>query len=264
MRGRGYFWPWCCLGAVEVYGGTQDDAALTWNWALLRDAGGAFDLSAVRELPDTVWEEQGHRVVNLGYTQDAIWVRVRVNSERDTPIDCFAELKSTRIEYVDWFVMAGTNLIEQMRSGSVVRQIKRVPDLRRPSIAFLLPARQERELYIRLRAQVAVQIAPWQLMPANEFVGDVTTSEFHNVLLIGMMMGLLVLVYLSCWSTREILNIYYALGMTLLGLIFPIMGGYHVWLDWPWLDFWTHDAVLLLTNLSMMFPADSLCCSFCG
>lgn len=225
---------------------------IVWQWSLYRDASDAEDVFSVRRLPEMEWREYGRQNLNLGYAQDAVWLRIRIGSRLSRAVHGFLELKSTRIESIDWYVMDGPNLLETMRNGSLVAERENVPDMRRPGIILLLPPGAEREVFVRIKSDTAIQIA-LSVSRAGAAIGNVAKSESVTSLLLGLMLGLLVLVFLFSWAFRDPRNVYYALGTLLLGLVLPVMGGYPIWLRLPGVQFWTHHAVILMVDASMLF-----------
>lgn len=219
---------------------------------MYRDPTGSLNLTQVRSLEARDWTSISDKIIqNIGYTRDTVWLHITFRSERDTPFLCCLELGSTRINYMDWYIMAGSNVIHHAESGSLVPFQSAMPELRKPSLAVDLPAYGTRDVYVKIRSEAAMQIAI-RVQRASRFVGSTAKGEAQNAFLLGTLFGLLFLAYLLAWATGDRFNLYYALGMTCIGLTFPIMGGYHVWLGLPGQKVLTHAGVLILTDLGMI------------
>ena len=235
-----------------VFSAQSAMAAFVCEQAYYRDASRKLDVEGVQQVDESAWRSiDPTKLTNLGFTRAVVWVRISVRSENDAFSAGFIQLNSTRIQHVDWFVTRQGMVLKHELSGNKCPVDKaHFCGLRQPNLQFDLPPGEEREIYLRLESETALQIGVW-VAGAGEFVQSMVLEESLRTFLIGGMIGLLLLLYLFVWATGRRAAGFYAVGITLMGLIYPVMGGFHVFLKLPGSDFLSHHGILLMSNIGM-------------
>jgi signal transduction histidine kinase len=218
---------------------------------MLRDPSGEKTIEQIRRVPPAEWQSTGQDGwLNLGYTRDTVWVQVRVASTLSESVDCFLDMKTTRIDYMDWYIFSDGNLLRHVATGTLQPLPERPLKIRTPAVCFMLPPEAQRTIYIRLASETAIQVR-LSIWTSRRFLSHIARQESRSAMLIGCIAGFVLLAMLFNWAMKLRVNHYYTIGMALMALIFPIMGGYHLWLQLPGRIIWSHSFVIGLTGLGM-------------
>jgi two-component system, sensor histidine kinase LadS len=182
-------------------------ADLVPHLSILRDAGGAMGVAAAADSPD--WHElQG--AFNVGFTQDALWLRVTIERPADSPWEWILEVNNAVLDDVRLYRRTTAGAWEEHLAGEdIARDLWDLP-YRNPVFRIGLAEPAQHTLWLRVSARnsISAQITLWR--PA--FFGEASRGES---LAYGVLLGIyltIIAIHLLFWRwTHSAVNGWYAI-----------------------------------------------------
>jgi two-component system, sensor histidine kinase LadS len=182
-------------------------ADLAPHLSILRDAGSAMSVAAAADSPD--WHGlQG--AFNVGFTQDALWLRVTIERPADSPQEWILEVNNAVLDDVRLYRRTTAGAWEEHLAGEdIARDLWDLP-YRNPIFRIGLAEPGQHTLWLRVSARnsISAQITLWR--PA--FFGEASRGES---LAYGVLLGIyltIIAIHLLFWRwTHSAVNGWYAL-----------------------------------------------------
>lgn len=218
----------------------------------LVDPGGELTLEQVRSDPVAPqWRSLPPRqVLNLGFTDDAIWLRIRIApAEPNRVLEIAYPLLDNLT--IHWF--AGDQLLQTHETGDQ-RPFSSRPVYHRNFIFVVPRADTQVTAYIRVRTSGALQL-PFSLRASERFLANDQATYGIQLLFAGFMIALVLYNTLVLLVVRHIAYLWYVLGVTCILLTQMSLHGLTfqwLWPGWPQIN---NLAVISLISLSVMFTA---------
>lgn len=242
--------PWCVSGAVvlDADTGAMDVSSQA---AFFRDAGGEFSFEQVCA-PDV----SGQFVVssngwpNFGFTSDAVWLRLELQSSSSDVEWFYAALRSTRIEEIDWYVQRSGD-VEHTVAGFGVHRATSQKLLRYPILPIRMNAGERVTLYVRARSRASLHM-PLSILGAQKFAWHAVRMDLLYVFLYGCLAILFVLALIFALVSRVPGFFSYALTVGSQWLLHWVLSGHWHWLDWPFCQWVSIKGVAFLMQASVL------------
>ena len=191
---------WADAPVLRLTGTVDADALFDGHVAALRDPGRALGLQDARAAG---FEPVPGRSADFGYTEDAIWLRLRVVNETADVGDWRMHFRSNFLpDFAVWKVDAEGRVtqLEDQRpdSGFGTRRVA-YPEL---VVAFALPPAEMASLYIRYTSGGASELS-FAIHTADGFATLATRQTARNFVFYGMMLLLSGAAFLACLLTRR-------------------------------------------------------------
>lgn len=182
-------------------------ADLVPHMTILRDAGGTMSVAQAAESPE--WQAL-HGAFNEGFTQDALWLRVKVERPAGSPREWILEVNNAVLDDVRLYRRTAAGTWEEHRAGEDIPRDQWDLPYRNPVFRIDLdePAQQTLWLRISSRNSISAQIALWR-PPSFD---DASRAES---LAYGLLLGIyitIIAIHLLFWRwTHSAVNGWYAL-----------------------------------------------------
>ena len=191
---------WAGTPELRLIGPAERLAVFDGHVAALRDPGGGLDLEDVRDADFTPVQGQA---ADFGYTEDAVWLRVRVANDTADVRDWRLHFRSNFLpEFAVWMLDAAgrVTVLEDQRPDSGFRT-RRVayPEL---AVAFELPPGEAATLYVRYTSGGSSNLS-FAVRTADSFNALAARQTARNFIFYGMMLLLTVAALLACALTRR-------------------------------------------------------------
>lgn len=203
-------------------------ADLIPHMSILRDPGGVISVSEAANASD--WQALAGQF-NMGFTKDALWLRVEVERPTTSPQhEWIVEVNNAVLDDLRLFLHSPAGAWEEHRAGEDIPRDEWDIPYRNPVFRIDLAEAGQHTLWLRIssRNSVSAQITLWQ--PA--YFGGATRSES---LAYGLLLGAyltMIIVHLFFWRlTREPVSGWYAL--------YVIDSFFHVALNFGYLQQYT-------------------------
>lgn len=218
----------------------------------LRDPGGALTLEGARAA-----HREGRFTANrdpwpgFGFTTDAIWVRVELTF-RGPPADWMVLLRSARVNYVDWYVVAeDKGHVRHAAEGNLEARAGAGVGGRFPAVRLAGRPGARVELYGRVQSQASVNV-PLFLCAADDYTRHRVREEFAEALFFGYMLALVIVGALFALYAQDRGFLIYALSVASFIVVCFILGGYYSWFGLPYPGFWNHSGLLLWDEVGLI------------
>lgn len=180
------------------------------------------------------------RGLNFGYTDGALWLRLRLRSAQPEPSDWRLELDYASLDHAQLFDSGGPVQV----SGDRVALAERTLPHRNPVFALTLAPGESRELLLRVRSEGSMTVNP-SLWRAEDFHRHSEDSYAAHALFFGMLLALAAYNLLLYFTLRDRAYLYYVLFVLGVGTgiasIYGLAGQYL----WPNAVYWSNRALVV-------------------
>lgn len=236
--------------AVEVWEGEAASIDLAPRLVVFRDPSGTMTLDAVRAA-----FAAGRFAPNLGpipafgYTKDAIWLRVAFHSHLVESHKRFLELRSSRLDHVDWYMLRNGEPAEH-RQGGILHPSPSDVKTRYPVLPLLLEPGEQVELYVRVQSDMTIGL-PFSAWTAEGYASMLSRREANNGLFYGYMAALVLIGVIFAVFARDNGYLIYSLAVGSLAALCFCRDGHYAVTGLPFATFWTRHGVMILNQLGV-------------
>ncbi|MEJ2043407.1 MAG: 7TM diverse intracellular signaling domain-containing protein [Reinekea sp.] len=178
------------------------------------------------------WEPLGQDILNLGYTNDILWLKMNVNAQASIHKQWDLVIRSSFTDYIDVYqVFAGSGPRVIYRSGMERPFNNRVEDHRYfivPLDIFLNPE----TFLIRIQLH-GMSYIPMQLYPENRFWAPLQVEDVFNWLYYGTIIAMALYNLFVFFAIKDISYLFYVLFITSFSLEQLSVDGYLFQYFWP-------------------------------
>ncbi len=199
--------------------------------SLLRDPGGELTFEQV-----LIGTEPFRPVVpgglHQGYTPDAYWMQITVESRASTRLDRMLEFTYAYLDDIRLYKVNGNGMVERMRSGRTIAPTDRAVAHRKPIFPLSFEPGEQATLYLRVTTHASMTLNA-RLAPTFEFYEDSDLEYVWLALYFGMLVALGTYNFLLFLGTRERSFLLYSLFVFSFGVAASSMNGLGPLLIWP-------------------------------
>lgn len=182
-------------------------ADLAPHTSILRDAGGAMGVAEVADSPD--WHAL-RGTFNVGFTQDALWLRLQIERPAASPREWILEVNNAVLDDVRLYQRTIGGTWEEHRAGEDIPRDQWDLPYRNPVFRIDLAEPNQHTLWLRVTSRNSISAQLTLLRPA--YFGEASRAES---LAYGLLLGIyitIIVIHLLFWrSTRSAVNGWYAL-----------------------------------------------------
>lgn len=175
---------------------------------------------------------------SLGYSEAAIWVRVRTNNPSDETLDWILEIDYALLDYID-FYSGRENQNPANRSGDMRPFDTRQIDHRNFAYSFRDTPGAQREIYFRIASTSSI-LLPFLAFGKDEFSGHVFSEQLALGLYYGSMLVMVVYNLFLLFSTRDKSYLYYVIYILSYILFQFTLNGFSFQYLWKDSVFWAN------------------------
>jgi len=157
--------------------------------AVLRDANGSMSVAEVLAANDRFESVANARGLNLGYTRDVVWLRLRLQSRLTHSTDWRLEIDYASLDHADLYEQRADGSLRHWRSGDAVAFSERALAHRNPVFPLHVLAGESRTFYLRAQSQgsLTLQFSLWR---AAEFQTHSEGAYVAQALYFGILLAL--------------------------------------------------------------------------
>ena len=204
----------------------------------LRDSARQATIEDIMALPDEHFNHSEQNTLSLGYSHDAIWVKLMVdathisNDEAEWILDIdYPPLDDVRFYYRD-----DNGRIVELATGD--QSVFSSREIETNTFAFSLPIKpgQKKPFYLRVESQGSLRI-PVAIYSYGAFIHHVDMKKTFYGIFIGIMLAMLLYNLFLLTSMREATYLYYLLFIVFYMLFHGNLNGLglqYIWPDSPW------------------------------
>jgi diguanylate cyclase (GGDEF)-like protein len=232
---------------------TAGPVALTGHLALLRDPSGQMDWAAA-QAADRAGRfapvDSTASDLRLGYTTDAIWLRLRLTNASPDPSEHLLELAYAQLARVELFRAPGQGMPAVQVAGTGVPFAEQAMAHRYPTFRVVVPAVGEALLYLRVQGVSAIVVPArlWQPAEFSRYQRDDYAVQAAYLGMAGAMMLFNFLLYLALRDRTYLLYVFFV-GVFSVGIATQ-MGLAHEFL-WPQSPRWSVVANYMMFSLAV-------------
>ena len=264
LHRRGWFAPLATLavllaGAGSSWAGDCAQLSASTNRLSLspflstwRDASGAWTLDQAREAFRNKRFQPGQKPwPSFGFTPDAVWVRFAVRSETADPTLWLTELRTARMDDLDWYLIRENGPVEHLVAGNRRERSPEMVDCKYPVFPLRLAAGESAEVFLRIHSETAVHL-PLQIWEPKAFASAQAGSEAVFAAFFGYLAALILMSLVFSLFTRDRGYAIYSLSLVGVFGIYFICSGYYLWLHLPGGRFVVQGGVILAIEYVML------------
>ncbi len=215
-----------------------------------RDPGAAMTLEQARQaFRDGRFQASQRPWPSFGFTTDAVWVRFAVRDVSGAARLWLTELRSARMDELDWYLLREGGVIERLGAGNLRECSPGMVDTKVPVFPLRLAAGERAEVFLRVHTETSLHL-PLQLWDAEAFIQAQSVSEAAYAMFFGYLAALILLSLMLSLFTRTRGFLIYSLSIIALFAMYFITTGYYGWLHLPGLRFAVHGGVILSAGMA--------------
>lgn len=221
--------------------GNNDSYALSRSFTFLEDAGAALTLDDVLQ-PDNQARFRpvppGIRSTNFGATHSAIWLRVQLTTEPQTPTRWMLEVANPPLDRLDLYVSNASGAYDHQSGGDSLPFAQRSVAHRNHVKPINLTPDAESTLYLRVMSQGTLSVPATLWQPTALWQSDQKSYSIFS-LYFGQLLGLVFYNLMLFLSVRDRAYLIYVVFVAWVGVSQVAssgLGAQFLWSDVLWLN----------------------------
>lgn len=209
------------------------------SFGLLRDADATLTIDEVSSPAlQARFADYAPVLHNIGYTRDALWMRVTIHNPRPVQTDYVVDVGPPRLPDVRFFEPLAEGDWRESRSGLEVPVAERRVSSRQPLLPVRLEAGESKTLYVRVTGENSLSLGALQWRDEDFFVWENRLDQI-NLFQLGALSVFIVFAFVLGVFSRERLFMVFSAGLLSLGLYEACILQYgHLWW-WPQAAGWS-------------------------
>lgn len=207
-----------------------------------RDASAALPFKEVLARADQFAPAAADRDLNLGYTRDAVWLRLVVQSALPHSSEWRLEIDFASLDRADLFELFEDGTQRLLRGGDAVPFAERALAHRNPVFPLTLAAGESRILYLRAQSEGSLTLNP-SLWPASAFQNHSETAYVAQALYFGVLLALALYNLMLFVALRDRAFLLYVVLLVSFGVGMASLYGFGAQFLWPNSPSWNNRAL---------------------
>jgi hypothetical protein len=192
---------------------------------VFRDPGGTMALGQARQaFRDGRFQASQRPWPSFGFTSDAVWVRFAVRDVSGAARLWLTELRSARMDELDWYLIRGNGAVEHLGAGNLRECSPGLVDTKVPVFPLRLAAGERAEVFLRVHTETSLHL-PLQLWDAEAFIPAQSVSEAAYAAFFGYLAALILLSLMLSLFTRTRGFLIYSLSIIALFAMYFMWAG---------------------------------------
>ena len=223
----------CCFEAYAAptlqLNSTQQSYGLDEYIEYIEDESGKFDITSIRQQPETAWKKPATSSPSFGFSDSAYWLRI--NIEMLELQEWLLEIDSPLLDEISFYLYAGGQLLQEVETGDARPFVERPLKFREFIFPLRLPPAEQSNLYLRVKSTGSVQV-PMNIWQEAAFY----QRDESETAILGLYCGaILVMILYNLFIYLRVYEpayIYYVLYVTMFGLFTVGLTGWgykHLW-----------------------------------
>jgi signal transduction histidine kinase len=220
--------------------------------SILRDPSGVMTMGEAREAFAAGRFETTIRLwPQFGFTPDAVWVRVEFRSEAPGASDWLVELRTARMDELDWYEMRNDGFVRRLQAGNRRPRNPELLDHKYPVFPLHLLSGETVEVLLRVgsHASLHIPLSVWTPVSYAEAQGR---REALFASFFGYMTALVLLSLVLSLFTRDWGYAIYSLSLVSIVFNYFINSGYYAWLRLPAVAWANHAGTIIAVETTFV------------
>lgn len=183
-------------------------------------------------LSQGVWEGVTTSSPAFGFSSASYWLRVELVNDSKSSVDRLIEVRFPRIDYLDFFVVDGTEVISRFSTGTGKKISERKIAHRNYILPISLASSQQVTLYLRAESKDTLKLPLYiwdeQSFNKNEMARTLFQGIYYGAIMIMALYNLFIFSVV-----RDSVYLVYSSFMVALAVFFAIDNGYAMEYLWP-------------------------------
>jgi signal transduction histidine kinase len=219
---------------------------------LLRDAVGQWRIEDIRsESVSSAFSKSDVGNDALGFSRDAIWLRVELRSLDPERTEWFVELANSRIEWAEWYVVQDGEITTTVTSGIHRETMPQLIRSRFPTLPLVIDAGKTVELFLKIRSESRIRL-PLILYSATSYYERDRHAELIYLCGFGAILTLISAGLIFGLAVDFRGSLYYSASILACGLYFFGLSGYWAMLEFPGWQFGSRQGSLCLGHFFLL------------
>lgn len=236
-------------GEPLILEGSERTVDLRPHLLLLRDAGARLAPGEAMARGDDYRPAVAARDLNLGYTRDALWLRIDVRSALSRASDWRLELDYPSLDRVDLFERLPDGRLSQLSSGDTLAFGERALAHRHPVFPVHLDAGERRVLFLRAFSEGSLTVRP-SLWEASAHQSHSEAGYAAYAAYFGMLLALALYNLMLFFALRDRAYLLYVGFVASFGVGVASLSGMGAQFVWPEATAWNNRALPIGIALS--------------
>jgi len=201
------------------------------NIEFLRDPNDIFALAKIHSRDD--WQSPPQKDINLGYTQDTLWLRLHINNVKFSYYNPLLQIANARLDHIEVYRTTDGNHFNHLYTTGDRLAFNTRP-INHPNFLFPLhiPEKTSTYIYLRIRSDSVMQI-PIHLWDERYFLSQDRYHTFSQGLFFGTMAVMLCYNLFLSIATRRKAYLSYSAYIATSTLLISAINGYGYEMLWP-------------------------------
>ena len=218
---------------------------------VFRDTADVFTLKDARKAYKNGRFQPGKKPrPTFGFTQDTIWARFEVRHDSTDERLWFAELQTSRMDELDWYLIRPSGTVEHVSTGNYRDHSPGMVDGPTPVFQLRMGAGERVEVFLRIRSETSIHI-PLSIWRPDAFVTAKTVRDGLLTSFFGYLAALILLSLVLSLFTRDRGYAIYSLSLAGIFIVYFILTGYYTWLNLPGKRLAVHSGIICFIEITL-------------
>ena len=214
---------------------------------ILRDPSAHRNIQEILAAPASDWVAPGLRgTPAFGFSPDVFWVRFGLRSAVTNALVAIVELKATRFEKLDWFLVEGGAVVATEAAGNLRPRAGLKLPTRLPAIPVNLPPGETVEVFLRAETETSILFPLTVYCGYESFARAAVKRELGRFVFAGLILGIFALSLVLAITLRQFLFLLNVLLAAILLLAYVVFSGYWTWFELPYATYLVRQPSLAL------------------
>ncbi len=212
----------------------------------LRDSEGEITIEDIVALPDDHFTPSEQSTLSLGYSHDAIWLKLIVDAKqiRTDEADWILDIDYPPLDDVRFYYRDSSGKLVEKATGD--QSVFSSREIETNTYAFMLPINrgEHKHFYFRIESQGSLRI-PVDIYAYDDFIHHVDLKKTFYGTFIGIMLAMLLYNLFLFLSMREATYLYYVLFIVFYMLFHGNLNGLGLQYIWPESPWWANQTLAM-------------------
>ncbi|WP_044207133.1 7TM diverse intracellular signaling domain-containing protein [Flammeovirga sp. OC4] len=166
-------------------------------------------------------------IINVGFNEASLWLKLRlVNISLEENKDFILEIGNSNLDVIEVYEIKDGQLLNFQLMGDQIPFFERAIQFRNNLYPFEIEANTEKELYLKIQTNGALQVPLTIATPTQFFINHLKTETAYGIY-IGIMLVMVLYNILIFLSLRDLNYLYYAFPILANTTFFLSLSGHH-------------------------------------
>lgn len=240
-------------GAVLSLEPGMDDISLGPYADILEDKNGSLNIQDV--LNNKVkegWFNSGNRILNFGFTDASVWLKVRIRNTETQPVSRLIEIAYPVLDYIRVFIVRNNTIDSSYLLGDQFPFSARSIKHRNFLIPLEFAPNETLDLVFKVRSTSSIQL-PVFLMTTKAFMEKKQLRTLGYGVYYGIILAMVIYNLFVFISVKETAYLYYVFYILSMALLLSCLNGFSFQYLWPESMVWNNRSIAASISSVLLF-----------